>query len=255
MKRISAIIADDEEQLRIYLKKRLNKLWSDLEICGEAKNGIEALDMVKANNPDIAFLDIKMPGFSGIEVAEKIAGRCRIVFITAFDEYAIKAFENEAMDYLLKPITDERLKKTIKRLKKDLKASSDSTTDATAILKRLASGLKKENGAGYLNWIKVQHGDGIRLIPVDDVVYFKASDKYTVVMTKEGESLIRKTIRDLTDELDPERFWRIHRGTIVNVHCIAKTSRSLSGSSIIKLIDRPEVLSVSRSYTHLFRQM
>lgn len=255
MNRTRAIIADDEEQLRIYLRKRLTKLWPDLDICGEAKNGVEALELVRDSSPDIAFLDIKMPGLSGMDVAEKIAGRCRIVFITAYDQYAIKAFENEAMDYILKPVTDERLGRTIRRLQKDLEVSTAPPADTAEMLKRLINQMRSDKGTGYLNWIKVQYGDGIRLIPVEDVCFFKASEKYTMVMTRDGEHLIRRSIRDLSDELDPERFWRIHRGTIVNVNSIAKTSRSLSGNCLIKLNDRPEILSVSRSYAYLFKQM
>ncbi len=250
-----AIIADDEEHLRIHLKSKLVELWPELRICGEAKNGIEALDLIEALQPAIAFLDIKMPGLSGLEVARKIRITCRVVFITAFDQYAIEAFENEAVDYLLKPVTDERLEKTIKRLKKQISAISHPPPDFSGTMDRLLAALKDKQPSGYLKWIKVRHGDELRLISIDEVSYFKAEDKYTVVKTLEGESLIKKSIRQLTEELDQGQFWRIHRGTIINVSRIGKVSRSFAGRLIITLKDLPETLTVSRSYAHLFKQM
>ncbi len=255
MRKIKAIIADDEEQLRSYLKSRLSEIWPDLVICGEARNGQEALELIDEYRPDIAFLDIRMPGLSGMEVAKKIAGTCRIVFITAYDQYAVEAFENEAIDYLLKPVTRERLERTAKRLKEQIAASTKPPMDFSEIVNRLVANLQDIEKPGYLKWLKVQQGDSIRLIPVDDVYYFKASDKYTIVITKEGESLIRKPIKELADELDPNKFWRIHRGTIVNAECISNVSRSLTGRSVIRLKDLPETLTVSRSYAHLFKQM
>lgn len=255
MQEIKAIIADDEEQLRLYLKSRLLEVWPDLVICGEARNGQEALELMEKYRPDIAFLDIRMPGLSGMEVAKKIAGTCRIVFITAYDQYAVEAFENEAIDYLLKPVTRERLERTAKRLKEQIAASTEPPLDFSEIVGRLMANLQDIEKPGYLQWIQVQQGDSIRLIPVDEVYYFKASDKYTIVITKEGESLIRKPIKELADELEPNKFWRIHRGTIVNAACISKVSRSLTGRSIVRLKDLPETLTVSRSYAHLFKQM
>jgi DNA-binding LytR/AlgR family response regulator len=252
---LKAIIADDEEQLRIYLKSKLAELWPELVICGEAKNGPEALKLIETLRPEIAFLDIKMPGLSGIEVAQKISSGCRIVFITAFDQYAIEAFENEAVDYILKPATEQRLQKTIKRLKKQLSGSSISSLDFTQSMDRLFAALKDRPASGYLKWIKVRQGEEVRLIAVDDICYFKSEDKYTVVKTREGESLIKKTIQQLTEELDPDQFWRIHRGTIINVSRIAGVSRSFAGRLIITLKDLPETLTVSRSYAHMFRQM
>jgi len=252
---LKAIIADDEEQLRIYLKSKLAELWPELVICGEAKNGIEALKLIETLRPEIAFLDIKMPGLSGIEVAQKISSGCRIVFITAFDQYAIEAFENEAVDYILKPVTEQRLQKTIKRLKKQISGSSISSLDFTQSMDRLFAALKDRPVAGYLKWIKVRQGEEVRLIAVDDICYFKAEDKYTMVKTREGESLIKKTIQQLTEELDPDQFWRIHRGIIISVRRVAKVSRLFAGRLTIKLKDLPETLTVSRSYAHLFKQM
>ena len=255
MSQIKAIIADDEEQLRIHLKLQLHKLWPELVICGEAANGIEAVALIQKARPDMAFLDIRMPGLSGIEVARKIAGTCHVVFITAYDAYAVKAFENEALDYILKPVTENRLDKTVKRLQKQMSSTPRQGAEITETLERVLSSLEAKVSIDYLQWIKVQHGDGVRLIPVAEVCYFKAGDKYTMVMTGKGESLIRKSIKSLEEELDPNQFWRIHRGTIVNVNQIAKVSRSLTGRSTIKLKDLPETLMVSRTYTHLFRQM
>jgi DNA-binding LytR/AlgR family response regulator len=255
MANFDAIIADDEEQLRIYLKLKLAELWPELIICGEAENGLEALKLIETRRPAIAFLDIKMPGLSGIEVAQKISSKCRVVFITAFDQYAVEAFENEAVDYILKPVTDERLQKTIKRLKKQVSGSAMSSLDFTRTMDRLLATLKEKPASGYLKWIKARQGEEVRLISVDDICYFKAEDKYTVIKTRGGESLIKKTIRQLSEELDPDQFWRIHRGTIVSVHQVGKVSRSFAGRLIIRLKDLPETLNVSRSYTHLFKQM
>jgi DNA-binding LytR/AlgR family response regulator len=255
MANLEAIIADDEEQLRTYLKSKLAKHWPELIICGEAENGLEALKLIDTCRPAIAFLDIKMPGLSGIEVAQKISANCRVVFITAFDQYAVEAFENEAVDYLLKPVTDKRLEKTIERLKKQISAISKPPNDFSRTMDRLLAALKDNQPSGYLKWVKVRHGDEVRLISIDEVSYFKAEDKYTVVKTLEGESLIKKSIRQLTEELDPDQFWRIHRGTIINVNRIDKVSRSFAGRLIITLKDLPETLTVSRSYAPLFKQM
>ncbi|MBW1797182.1 MAG: response regulator transcription factor [Deltaproteobacteria bacterium] len=250
-----AIIADDEEQLRSYLKSRLSEVWPELVICGEAENGREALKVIEKEQPHIAFLDIRMPGLSGMEVARKIAGACRVVFITAYDQYAVEAFESEAIDYLLKPVTNERLKNTVNRIKKQIAASSTAPSDLSEVVERLMTGLQERHAPGYLQWIRAQQGHSTRLIPVDEVSYFKASEKYTMVMTAVGESLISKPIKELADELDPDKFWRIHRGTIVNAGCIDKVSRSLTGRGVIKLKDRPELLTVSRTYIHIFKQM
>jgi len=255
MAKVKAIIADDEEQLRIYLRSKLSGLWPELDICGEAENGLKALEVVEANRPDIAFLDINMPGLSGLEVAKNITATCRVVFITAYDQYAIEAFENEAIDYLLKPVTDDRLAKTVQRLQKQIADAPTSPADIAKILERFMSAMKKGEVPGFLKWIKVRHGDDVRLVSVDEVCYFKAEDKYTVVKTPTGESLIKKSIRQLATELDPDQFWRIHRGTIINVNFIDRINRSFAGRLTIKLEDLPETLTVSRSYSHLFKQM
>jgi DNA-binding LytR/AlgR family response regulator len=250
-----AIIADDERQLRIFLKSKLADLWPELTICGEAQNGLEALELIESCRPAIAFLDIKMPGLTGIEVAQRIRADCRVVFITAFDQYAIEAFENEAVDYILKPVTDKRLQKTIQRLKKQISAISNPPIDFHQTMDRLFAALKDKQLSGYLKWIKVRHGEEVRLIAIDDVCYFKAEDKYTLVRTLEKESLIKKSIRQLTEELDPDQFWRIHRSTIINLSCIAGVHRSFAGRLLVKFKDLPETLPVSKTYAHRFKQM
>ena len=250
-----AIIADDEGELRTYLKDQLSKVWPELIICGEAKNGIEALALIEKYRPDVAFLDIRMPGLSGMEVAKRTSVKCRVVFITAYDHYAVEAFENEAIDYLLKPVTPDRLEKTVGRLKNRVEHALPPSSELSAILDRLMLGLKERKKPAFLQYIRAQHGNSIQLIPVDEIYYFKASDKYTVVAAKSGESLIRKPIKELVEELDGGKFWRIHRGTIVNVGFIEKVKRSLTGRLSLKLKNLSETLSVSRTYAHLFRQM
>jgi DNA-binding LytR/AlgR family response regulator len=255
MSPIRAIIADDEDQLRRYLRSQLAEVWPDLIICGEARNGQEALALIERYRPDIAFLDIQMPGLSGIEVAKEIAGSCWVVFVTAYDQYAVDAFEHEALDYLLKPVTAERLEKTVKRLKDRITSSTRPPRGISEMVQQLMTDLSQRQAQQFLQFVRVQHGDGIRLIPVEEVYYFKASDKYTLVITKDGESLIRTPVKERANELDPQEFWRIHRGTIVNVHCIAQVSRSLTGRGVVRLKGRPESLTVSRTYAHLFKQM
>ncbi len=256
MKKIKVIIADDEKKLRLYIKKRLETLWPQVTVCGLAKNGPEAVDMIEKHKPDTAFLDIRMPGCSGIEVAKKVAGNCRIVFITAYDQYAIQAFENEAIDYILKPFSENRFKKTIKRLQKQIPSMPEPSSPLIAeTLERMLAAMKKKELSDYLQWIKARNGNRMYLIPVDDVCYFKAGDKYTVVKTKNGEALIKKSISELSEELDQEQFWRIHRGTIIKVNQIDSIRRSLNGRTVITLKDLPESLTVSRTYSYLFRQM
>ena len=251
---IKAIIADDEEPLRDYLRNMLARLWPELEISGEAENGLQALELIDSLEPNVAFLDIRMPELSGIKVAEKIAGRCWIVFITAYDQYAIKAFENEAIDYILKPVTEKRLNKTIKRLKKQIRTTPSPPDDLSGIIENVLSTLEHRKDS-YLNWIKGHQGDGIKIVPAKNIYYFKAEDKYTVVVTIDGELLIKKSIKQLSRELDPEKFWQIHRGTIVNANQIARVSRTFSGGLVVKLKELSDSLPVSRNYSYLFKQM
>lgn len=251
-----AIIADDEKELRTYLKRMLAEIWPQLEICGEAINGKEAMKLIDDFAPHIAFLDIKMPGLSGLDVAKKIAGVCHIVFVTAFDQYAVEAFEREAVDYLVKPVTKERLLQTIHRLKKQLQSSPEPSEGLTRIITHVLAGLPDNPRTDrYLRWIKTQHKDCVRLISVEEIDYFQSGDKYTLVMTAEGEALIKKSIKELSRELDPQKFWQIHRGTIVNVSRIENVARSFTGRGVLKLKNRPDTLTVSRQYLHLFKQM
>jgi DNA-binding LytR/AlgR family response regulator len=250
-----AIIAEDEKEPRLYLRSMLSEVWPELTICGEAKNGKEALQMVESLYPDVAFLDIRMPGLSGMEVAKRIVGLCHIVFVTAFDQYAVEAFEREAVDYLLKPVSKERLIQTVQRLKNQLDTSIEPPARLAEVIEQVLSKLPGRGGIDFLRWIKTQSKDSIRLIPVEEADYFKAEDKYTLVITKDGESLIKKSIKELAQELDPSQFWQIHRGIIVNVSKIEKVSRSLTGRGILKLKERPELLTISRNYLHLFKQM
>jgi DNA-binding LytR/AlgR family response regulator len=251
VKPVRAIIADDEEVLQQHLKKRLSSLWPELVVAGDAQDGEAALGMIRALKPDIAFLDISMPGMSGIEVAKAATGACLFVFVTAHDEFAIEAFEREAVDYLLKPVTDERLTNTIRRLKERLAAAAGP--DLSGVLERLSKALPK--APGHLQWIKAQHRDGVRLIAVSDIYFFRATDKYTTVRTRDGEFLIRKTLKELENELDPAQFWRVHRAAIVNARLIQKVDQSVAGTRTIRFKDLPDNLTVSRAYAHLFRQM
>jgi DNA-binding LytR/AlgR family response regulator len=251
-----AIIADDEIHLAEYLRARLYELWPELEIDAVAKNGIEALAAIDQHRPHIAFLDIKMPGLSGLEVASRsLAGdtAVHIVFVTAFDNFAIDAFEREAADYLLKPVADDRLLRTIARLKARL-----AKNEAPPQIAALVAALKENLGAaapGHLRWIRAGSGNQVRQIAIEDVLYFDAADKYTRVITAAGESLIRLTIKELVDQLDPAVFWQIHRSTIVNGPRVEATLRDPNGQLSLRLTGSSDVLQVSRAYAHLFRQM
>jgi DNA-binding LytR/AlgR family response regulator len=247
-RRPSALIAEDEPMLRAQLRTRLTQAWPELAIVAEAENGEQALALHRELDPDIAFLDIRMPVKSGLEVAEALAGACHVVFVTAYDEYAVTAFEQGAVDYVVKPVTAERIGKVVERLKQRL---GHPPADLATVLAQLDA---REAG-GPLRWIKASLGASMRLIPVDEVVYFHAEDKYTKVVTLDGEALIRKTIKELFDELDPGSFWQVHRGTIVNLRAIARVDRDYRDQPLITLKARPEKLTVSRTFAHLFKAM
>jgi DNA-binding LytR/AlgR family response regulator len=244
----TALIAEDEPLLRAQLKARLGAAWPELRIVAEAANGGEALQLAALHEPDIAFLDIRMPVKSGLDVARALGSRCHIVFVTAYDEYAIAAFEEGAVDYVLKPPSPERIGTLVARLKARLGAAP---LDLAALIAKLAGGA----GNAPLRWIRASLGSSMRLIAVDDVLYFQADDKYTRVVTADAEALIRKPIKDLYDELDPEAFWQIHRGTIVNLRAIARVDRDWRGEPVIVLAARRETLPVSRSFAHRFKAM
>lgn len=250
----NAIIADDEANLCSHLESLLNILWPDLEISAIVHSGPEALAVIQEMEPDIAFLDIKMPVMNGINVARRAQGLCHVVFITAYDEFALQAFEQDAIDYVLKPVTEERLSRTIQKLKYG-SLRPRKPADWEQLLTRLSSGIQHNEQAGYLQWIRAGMGEKTILVPVDEVIYYKASDKYTSVITQDGEYLIRKSIKDLIVELNPESFWQINRGVIVNVNYIGSTRRDNNGRWEVFLKGNDDILLTSRKYSHLFRQM
>ncbi len=251
-----AVIADDEALMREQLRARLDELWPELEIVAEAKNGIEAVEQVAALRPEVVFLDIRMPAKTGIEAAREIAaldGRLpEIVFVTAYDQYAIDAFEQGVIDYVLKPAERERLVVTVERLRKRLAAPSPSSDTLQQALARLAEKLEP---VSRLKWIQASVGNQIQMIPVDDVLFFVSDEKYTRVQTAQQEALIRKPIKELLAELDPAQFWQIHRSTLINARAIAGIVRDERGRQLVAVKGRPEKLEVSRSYAHLFKGM
>lgn len=254
--RPTAVIADDELRLAEFLAGRLEVLWPELIVVGLAANGPEAQAMLAAEAPDIAFLDIRMPGLTGLDVARgAAAAQVHVVFVTAYDQYAVDAFDRAAVDYLLKPVSDERLSETVARLKAKLAAPS-SAPELQAALAVIAKFAPLHSGAPErLAWIRASSGSQVKLIDVEDVSYFQANDKYTSVFTAEGEALIRTPLKELGEQLDPDRFWQVHRGTIVNVRHVGTTMRDLAGRVTLTLKTRPEKVVVSRAYAHLFKQM
>src|SRR6185312_17386258 len=250
VRRTTAIIADDEPRLATYLRDRLATLWPELVIAGIAANGPEAQALIATEDPDIAFLDIRMPGLTGLEVAQVVHRKLHVVFVTAFDEYAVDAFERAAVDYLLKPVTDARLAQTVERLRERMADAKDAPElrAVLATLSRLAPGLTQNGGTERLAWIRASVGQQVRLIAVDDVCYFQANDKYTSVFTKEGEALIRTPLRELAEGLDPAHFWQVHRGTIVNLAHVQATHRDFAGRLSLALKTRAETIAVSRAF-------
>ena len=265
-----AVIADDEPLMREQLRARLAEAWPELEIVGEARNGIEAVEKTAALQPDLVFLDIRMPGMTGIEAARGIASlepgeaAPEIVFVTAYDEYAIQAFEQGVVDYLLKPVDRDRLAVTVERIRKRIAqreaqpgaAQAPISSEALrALLERLQGQLEGGTPAGYLKWIQAQVGQQIQMIPVEEVLFFISDEKYTRVQTAQLEALIRKPIKELVAELDPKQFWQIHRSTLVNARAIAGVSRDFRGRQLVAVKGHPEKLEVSRSYSQLFKGM
>jgi DNA-binding LytR/AlgR family response regulator len=250
----TALIADDEPLLAEDLRRRLAKLWPELEILAACHDGSAALERLQAEKPDVAFLDIRMPGLTGLDVAARLDYPCHVVFVTAYDQYAVEAFERAAVDYLLKPADDARLAKTVARLRRAVAAPSDTERSRLAAVLEKVS-LQNTAKPAPLRWIRAAVGDSVRLVPVAEVRYFQAADKYTAAMTGAGELLIRTPIRELVEQLDPEIFWQVHRGTIVNAGFIAGARHDGNGRVLLSLRDRPETLTVSRAYAHLFRQM
>jgi DNA-binding LytR/AlgR family response regulator len=251
----TAIIADDERLMRDQLRMRLAEAWPDLEILGEAKNGEEAVELVGQLNPDLTFLDIRMPGKTGMEAARDIGDKSHIVFVTAYDQYAVEAFERGAVDYLLKPTEPERLRVTVDRLKERLGKPKEAVNDnVAAMLSQIAEKIAAPKPK-YLQWIQASIGQDLRMIPVEEILFFRSDEKYTCVQTDKFEALIRKPVRDLAEELDPSLFWQIHRATLVNVNAIEGVTRDIRGRHLVMVKGRPEKLEVSRSFLHLFKQM
>jgi DNA-binding LytR/AlgR family response regulator len=253
-----AIVAEDEALLRAELVALLGRAWPELEIAAQCEDGGDALDAIGRERPDVAFLDIRMPGLTGLEVAAATAQASpatQVVFVTAYNQYAIDAFERGAIDYLLKPITEERLAATVARLKERMKSGGSDAAALAAIVEHLRSRLPVPSRPHPLQWITASVGKETRLILVDDVVYFQADSKYTAVMTAEGEALIRKPIRELLDVLDPEVFKQVHRSTIVNMKAIAGVTRDDAGRGTLRLKGRSETLPVSLTFMPLFKGM
>jgi DNA-binding LytR/AlgR family response regulator len=257
---VTALIADDEPLLREHLASQLARLWPEVQIVAQARNGREAVELFEDHAPQVVFLDVQMPGLSGIDAARCMLQRTQIVFITAHEQYAVKAFEQGAIDYLVKPIERARLAETVQRLRQRLGSAAAPAASMSAVeaaLDRLAGEMRGRGGESrrWLQWIKASIGSSLRLIPVEQVVFLRSDEKYTLVVWNGGEALIRKTIRELADELDPERFAQIHRSVIVNLGRVAQVTRGMNETADVHLAGRSEILPVSRSYLHLFRQM
>jgi DNA-binding LytR/AlgR family response regulator len=255
MRPITALIADDEPLLRQHLRAQLQRLWPALHIVDEARNGQEVLELFEARRPDVVFLDIQMPGLNGIEAARMLARRAHLVFVTAFEQYAIQAFDQGAIDYLVKPLDPERLSDTVERLQQRLALRQVDQAALELALGRLAQAMDKPPASAWLQWIKASVGASVRLIPVDQVAYIRAEEKYTLVAWDEGDALIRKSIRELADELDPALFVQTHRSVIVNLRYVREMVRGVNETAELHLKGRSERLPVSRSYLHHFRHM
>lgn len=260
--RPTALLAEDEPLLRETLESLLASAWPELAVVARARNGREAVRLFEAHHPDVCFLDVHMPGLSGVEAARVMGRRAHLVFVTAFDQYAVEAFAEGAVDYLLKPVQAERLADTVARLKERL-AAAQAAPDLDAILARMAADLRDRRGAGTpapLQWIRAQVGAVVRLIPIETVDYFRSDAKYTAVAWRDdagrpAEALLRIPLRELAGQLDPASFVQVHRSVVVNLHAVSHVVRGENDTAEIHLKNRPETLPVSRNHLHLFRQM
>jgi DNA-binding LytR/AlgR family response regulator len=246
----TAVIAEDEEILRVELRENLSKLWPELIICAEAENGFEALRALNEHAPQVIFLDIQMPGLNGIEIAQQASGRSNIVFISAYDQYAIEAFERGALDYVQKPISAARLSTTVERVKQKLLSAPAALEGVAELLRGLASPDTK-----YPKWLNVPHGGGVKLVMVEDICYLEADNKYTTVFTATAQFLLSSTLKLVKERLDPQLFWQVHRSVVVNVGAIRAVDRGFRGNLEISLKQRKEVLPVSAAYAHLFKHL
>lgn len=251
----TAVIAEDEPILRAQLKAKLDRIWPELSVVADVGDGETALEAIEAHQPDLAFLDIQMPEMTGVEVAKCLAGnnevRPHLVFVTAFDQYAVQAFEANAVDYVLKPYTDERLQATVDRLKDRLSMVPAPSQDLEALVAQISARLRP--ATEVLQWIKASVGNQLRLIAIDDVLFFQSDEKYTLVATRELDTLIRTPIKEILTGLDGNKFWQIHRSTIVNATAIENVTRDFRGQASVKIKGRPENLTVSRPFSHLFK--
>jgi DNA-binding LytR/AlgR family response regulator len=244
----TALIAEDEPLLAAEIREELARLWPELAVCAVVHDGHGALREIEHHQPHVLFLDVKMPGLTGIEVARVMGTRAHVVFITAFDDYAVQAFEEGAVDYLLKPLDSARLARALQRVKERL---SRPPADLSGLLEQLQRG----PAADRLRWITVLHGRDVQLITVEDVCYFRADNKYIAVVTAEGESLITTSLKELIERLDPAMFWQVHRGVVVNVNAVKSVRRALAGHLELRLKQRTETVRVSSAYAHLFKHM
>lgn len=258
-RRVTALIADDEPLLRQALVRQLAMAWPELEVVAQARNGREAVALFEAQRPDVCFLDVQMPGLSGIDAARRIGRRAQLVFVTAFDTYAVQAFEHGVLDYLVKPVDPARLAETVVRVQERLRDAVPAA-DAEAWLDRLAERLQRRDEPERLRWIHASIGSTLRLIPVDDVDYLRSDEKYTRIAWRgdagqADEALVRTPLKELLAQLDPARFVQVHRSVVVNLHAVSHVVRADNETACIHLKGRSETLPVSRSYLHLFRQM
>lgn len=257
--RPTALIADDEPLLRDALARQLAQIWPELDVVAQARNGREAIKQFEARRPDVCFLDVHMPGVSGVEAAHHIGRRAHLVFVTAYDHYAVQAFAEGVLDYLVKPVEPARLADTVMRLKDRLRAAEPALNTET-LLQQLAAQLERGAAPAPLRWIRAQVGQTLRLIPVDDIDYLRSDAKYTLIAWRgdagqPGEALISTALKDLVVQLDPAHFAQVHRSVVVNLRSISHVTRADNETAGIHLKGRKEVLPVSRSYLHLFRQM
>jgi DNA-binding LytR/AlgR family response regulator len=254
----AALIADDEPLLREALERMLAAAWPELEIVAQARNGREAVDLFEATQPDVCFLDVHMPGLTGVEAAQQIGRRAHLVFVTAYDQYAVQAFAQGVLDYLVKPVEPARLAETVVRLKERLR-TAEPALNTDALLQQLAAQLQKRTSE-KLRWVRASVGQTVRLIAVDDIDFLRSEEKYTSIAWRDDsgqprEAVIRMSLKELTAQLDPAQFAQVHRSVVVNLRSIAHVTRGLNETADIHLKHRKEVLPVSRSFLHLFRQM
>ena len=249
----TVLIAEDEQVLRQHFRKKLETVWPEANIVAECADGLDAIEKIEALAPQVCFLDIHMPEMTGLEVAREAGDRCHIVFVTAYDQSAIEAFDKGAVDYLVKPINDERLQKTVERLKERLNTAPADLSQLIATLR--AGGGNKGGAPEYLRWIKASQGSALKMVAVSDVLFFNSDEKYTRVVMPEGELLIRKPMKELTEEIDPQQFWQIHRSTMVRVTAIEKVTRDFRGDATVHIKGSRETLKVSRPFSNLFKQM